>query len=162
MTAGRCECICTHSDKKTFGGRPGVKKGRKKSSSNAHFRFESNSPRPVAVQMEQYRHRTTLDLRGLIRGNVSVQISSVKMSDRGDYTCLIPRLKPRCIITLHVVEQRNQVSAAPPLENISTSNQPGKGAVAAIVVVAVVVCLLIAGAVFIRRRRAEPVSQGVV
>ncbi|XP_035031200.2 myelin-oligodendrocyte glycoprotein [Hippoglossus stenolepis] len=54
------------------------------------------------VPMEQYRNRTTLDLKGLIRGNISVQISSVKMSDRGDYTCLIPRLKPRCIITLDV------------------------------------------------------------
>ncbi|XP_047198404.1 uncharacterized protein LOC118099177 [Hippoglossus stenolepis] len=94
------------------------------------------------VQMEQYRNRTTLDLKGLIRGNISVQISSVKMSDRGDYTCLIPRLKPRCIITLDVVEQRNHVSAAPPLENNSTSNQPGKGAVAAIVV-PVVLCVLI-------------------
>ncbi|XP_053274155.1 myelin-oligodendrocyte glycoprotein-like [Pleuronectes platessa] len=94
------------------------------------------------VHMEQYRHRTTLDLRGLIRGNITVQISSVKMSDRGDYTCLIPRLKARCIITLHLVEERNHVSAAPPLENNSTSNQPGKGAVAAIVV-AVVLCVLL-------------------
>ncbi|CAB1432970.1 unnamed protein product [Pleuronectes platessa] len=29
-TAGRCECICTHSEAKTLGGWPGVKKGRKK------------------------------------------------------------------------------------------------------------------------------------
>ncbi|XP_062252247.1 myelin-oligodendrocyte glycoprotein-like [Platichthys flesus] len=93
------------------------------------------------AQMKQYRHRTTLDHKGLIMGNISVQISSVKMSDRGDYTCLIPKLKPRCIITLHVVEHRNHVSAAPHLENNSTSNQPGKGAVPAIA--AVVLCVLL-------------------
>ena len=29
MAAGRCECICTHSEAKTFGGWPGVKKGSK-------------------------------------------------------------------------------------------------------------------------------------
>ncbi|TWW69204.1 hypothetical protein D4764_18G0000100 [Takifugu flavidus] len=29
MAAGRCECICTHSKAKTFGGRPGVKEGSK-------------------------------------------------------------------------------------------------------------------------------------
>ena len=32
MAAGRCECICTHSEVKTFGGWPGVKKGIKKAS----------------------------------------------------------------------------------------------------------------------------------
>ena len=29
MAAGRCECICTHSEVKTFGGWPGIKKGSK-------------------------------------------------------------------------------------------------------------------------------------
>ena len=29
MAAGRCECICTHSEAKTFVGWPGVKKGNR-------------------------------------------------------------------------------------------------------------------------------------
>uniref|UniRef100_A0A8C7VEA5 Choline transporter-like protein n=1 Tax=Oncorhynchus mykiss TaxID=8022 RepID=A0A8C7VEA5_ONCMY len=33
MAAGRCECICTHSEAKTFGGWPGVKKGSKEATS---------------------------------------------------------------------------------------------------------------------------------
>uniref|UniRef100_A0A4W5MYG4 Si:ch211-80h18.1 n=1 Tax=Hucho hucho TaxID=62062 RepID=A0A4W5MYG4_9TELE len=33
MAAGRCECICTHSEGKTFGGWPGVKKGSKEATS---------------------------------------------------------------------------------------------------------------------------------
>lgn len=31
--AGRCECICTHSEDKTFAGWPGVKKGSKEPTS---------------------------------------------------------------------------------------------------------------------------------
>ena len=33
MAAGRCECVCTHSEAKTFGGWPGVKKGSKEPTS---------------------------------------------------------------------------------------------------------------------------------
>ena len=33
MVVGRYECICTHSEAKTFGGWPGVKKGSKKATS---------------------------------------------------------------------------------------------------------------------------------
>ena len=33
MVVGRCECICTHSEAKTFGGWPGVKKGSKEATS---------------------------------------------------------------------------------------------------------------------------------
>ncbi len=32
-SAGRCECICMHSEVKTFGGWPGVKKGSKEATS---------------------------------------------------------------------------------------------------------------------------------
>ena len=33
MAAGSCECICTHSEAKTFGGWPGVKKGSNEATS---------------------------------------------------------------------------------------------------------------------------------
>ena len=33
MAAGRCECVCTHSEANTFGGWPGVKKGSKEATS---------------------------------------------------------------------------------------------------------------------------------
>ena len=33
IAAGRFECICTHSEAKTFGGWPGVKKGSKEATS---------------------------------------------------------------------------------------------------------------------------------
>ena len=33
MAADRCECICMHSEAKTFGGWPGVKKGSKEATS---------------------------------------------------------------------------------------------------------------------------------
>ena len=33
MAVGRCECFCTHSEAKTFGGWPGGKKGSKDATS---------------------------------------------------------------------------------------------------------------------------------
>ncbi|KAG2461170.1 S17A5 protein, partial [Polypterus senegalus] len=39
MAAGRCECICMHSEAKTFRGWPGVKKGRKEAKKNIRDRL---------------------------------------------------------------------------------------------------------------------------
>ena len=49
MAAGRCECICTHSEAKTFGGWPGVKKGSRKTISDRLIFFK------------RYRHWTAED-----------------------------------------------------------------------------------------------------
>lgn len=42
-------------------------------------------------QMEQYRNRTTLNHGDLTRGIMTLQISSVQLSDSGEYECNVPK-----------------------------------------------------------------------
>lgn len=54
IAAERCECICTHSEAKTFGGWPGVKKGRKGATSFQEIRDR-------LIFCKRYRDRTAED-----------------------------------------------------------------------------------------------------
>ncbi|KAF3688074.1 Myelin-oligodendrocyte glycoprotein Precursor [Channa argus] len=54
-------------------------------------------------QMETYRHRTGINHEDLSRGNMTLLISSVQLSDSGRYKCFVPKLVSSCIVNLTVV-----------------------------------------------------------
>ncbi|XP_050924696.1 polymeric immunoglobulin receptor isoform X7 [Lates calcarifer] len=56
-------------------------------------------------QMDQYRGRTTLIHEDLIRGIISLNISSLTLTDSGLYTCYVPGLADSATITLTVVRK---------------------------------------------------------
>ncbi|XP_071360156.1 butyrophilin-like protein 2 [Trachinotus anak] len=57
-------------------------------------------------QADQYRDRTTLTHEDLIRGIITLQISSVQLNDSGPYRCFVPDLKALCINNLTVGKYR--------------------------------------------------------
>lgn len=65
------------------------------------YRHQQDDPDP---QTDQYRGRTTLLHEDLIRGVLTLHISSVKLSDRGLYKGFVPKLKTSCVVDLIVGE----------------------------------------------------------
>ncbi|XP_038595566.1 butyrophilin-like protein 2 isoform X2 [Micropterus salmoides] len=63
------------------------------------YRHQQDDPDP---QTDQYRSRTTLLHEDLIRGVLTLHISSVKLSDRGLYKGFVPKLKTSCVVDLIV------------------------------------------------------------
>ncbi|XP_038595601.1 butyrophilin-like protein 2 [Micropterus salmoides] len=63
------------------------------------YRHQQDDPGP---QTDQYRGRTTLLHEDLIRGVLTLHISSVKLSDRGPYKGFVPKLKTSCVVDLIV------------------------------------------------------------
>lgn len=53
-------------------------------------------------QKEMFRNRTLLFHEGLRKGNVTLQLSSVRLSDKGTYTCYIRRQLTYCSTVLKV------------------------------------------------------------
>ncbi|XP_078129622.1 uncharacterized protein LOC144532626 isoform X1 [Sander vitreus] len=116
-------------------------------------------------QMDGYRGRTTLNHEDLIRGNVTLKISSVTLSDSGKYIVFLKNLAAPFVINITVVSKdqanrtkRNDSSTSgPPVEEETESDHRGGSAkeesvwkivvpsvcVAAAVVVVVVVLLLL-------------------
>ncbi|XP_067354868.1 butyrophilin subfamily 2 member A1-like isoform X2 [Channa argus] len=56
-------------------------------------------------QKEEFKNRTTLFHEGLNTGNVTLQLSSVQLSDNGTYRCYIISLKTYCYTVLTVVKK---------------------------------------------------------
>ncbi|XP_050924693.1 junctional adhesion molecule C isoform X4 [Lates calcarifer] len=83
------------------------------------YRHEKDQTDP---QMDQYRGRTTLIHEDLIRGIISLNISSLTLTDSGLYTCYVPDLEAYCTITLTVVrkDQDNRTNTT-----IIESEKPG-------------------------------------
>ncbi|XP_045903761.1 myelin-oligodendrocyte glycoprotein-like isoform X2 [Micropterus dolomieu] len=69
------------------------------------YRHQQDDPDP---QTDQYRGRTTLLHEDLIRGVLTLHISSVKLSDRGLYKGFVPNLKTSCVVDLIVEDQQNE------------------------------------------------------
>uniref|UniRef100_A0A4W6DIE8 Ig-like domain-containing protein n=1 Tax=Lates calcarifer TaxID=8187 RepID=A0A4W6DIE8_LATCA len=65
------------------------------------YRHGKDDPDP---QMSEYRGRTTLIHADLSRGNMTLLISSVQMSDTGQYRCFVLDLAASCTIVLNVGE----------------------------------------------------------
>ncbi|XP_067442447.1 erythroid membrane-associated protein-like isoform X1 [Thunnus thynnus] len=61
-------------------------------------------------QKDEYKGRTVLFHEGLSRGNVTLQLSSVRLSDNGTFKCFVKKTDTYCFITLKVGEkmQSNQ------------------------------------------------------
>lgn len=53
-------------------------------------------------QMGQYRNRTHLNHEDLSRGILTLQVSSLQLSDSGPYKCNVPKLSASCNFTLSV------------------------------------------------------------
>ncbi|KAF1394586.1 hypothetical protein PFLUV_G00002580 [Perca fluviatilis] len=61
-------------------------------------------------QMDRYRDRTTLNHEDLIRGIVTLKISSVTLSDSGSYKVYVPKLEASFIVNI-IVEGENVKAA---------------------------------------------------
>ncbi|XP_039666958.1 uncharacterized protein LOC120565323 [Perca fluviatilis] len=60
-------------------------------------------------QMDRYRDRTTLNHEDLIRGIVTLKISSVTLSDSGSYKVYVPKLEASFIVNI-IVAPKGQLS----------------------------------------------------
>ncbi|XP_035856361.1 programmed cell death 1 ligand 1-like isoform X2 [Sander lucioperca] len=87
-------------------------------------------------QMGRYRGRTTLNHEDLIRGNVTLKISSVNLSDSGNYIVFLKKLQAPSVINITVVSKdqanrtkRNDSSTSgPPVEEETESDHRGGSA----------------------------------
>ncbi|XP_028424401.1 myelin-oligodendrocyte glycoprotein-like [Perca flavescens] len=87
-------------------------------------------------QMAQYRGRTTLNHEDLIRGIVTLKISSVTLSDSGPYKVYIPKLPASSVVNITVVPKdqanrtkRNDSSTpGPPVGEVTESDHRGGSA----------------------------------
>lgn len=98
-------------------------------------------------QGEEFRNRTFLFHRGLRKGNVTLRMSSVRLSDSGTYSCSVLRLNSSCLTVLTVgkigemftfktvlvtnfssetVKRGEPNTPPPPLETKPESDGPGK------------------------------------
>ncbi|XP_029015357.1 myelin-oligodendrocyte glycoprotein-like isoform X2 [Betta splendens] len=99
-------------------------------------------------QMEQYRTRTELSHQNLSRGVLDLHISSLHLSDAGEYRCHVPRLSASCTQTVTVGkrdEDGTSTTKAPPIKT-TEPHTPGVSA-GEPVQVPVVICVSIAAAV---------------
>ncbi|XP_031155818.2 V-set domain-containing T-cell activation inhibitor 1-like [Sander lucioperca] len=86
-------------------------------------------------QMDRYRGRTTLNHEDLIRGNMRLKISSVNLSDRGNYIVFLKKLRAHSVINITVVskDQANRTkrtdssTSGPPVEEETESDHRGDG-----------------------------------
>ncbi|CAK6984450.1 butyrophilin-like protein 2 isoform X2, partial [Scomber scombrus] len=63
------------------------------------------------AQKKRYRNRTTFNLDGLIRGDVTLRISSVQLDESGPYRCFVPKLNARCALNI-IVDGENTTAIA--------------------------------------------------
>ncbi|XP_034712177.1 V-set domain-containing T-cell activation inhibitor 1-like isoform X2 [Etheostoma cragini] len=86
----------------------------------------------VLSQSHRYRHRTTLVHGDLVRGDVTLQISPVNLSDAGRYEVYVPKLKAQCGFNLTVERKANRTkrndftTPGRPVEHQTESEHRGK------------------------------------
>ncbi|XP_034739912.1 cell division control protein 6 homolog [Etheostoma cragini] len=78
----------------------------------------------VLSQSHRYRHRTTLVHVDLVRGDVTLQISPVNLSDAGRYKVYVPKLKARCGFNLTVGDDSGCNTGAGPLGSPPKQSRP--------------------------------------
>ncbi|XP_038568561.1 uncharacterized protein LOC119898458 [Micropterus salmoides] len=129
------------------------------------YRHQQDDPDP---QTDQYRGRTTLLHEDLIRGVLTLHISSVKLSDRGLYKGFVPNLKTSCVVDLIVEtvgkDQQNETkrddssTTGPPEEEETEPDGRGGGnrnrGRAGIIfsVVLFILCLVVFGVLLLRKK----------
>ncbi|KAL6111127.1 uncharacterized protein ACO6RY_20079 [Pungitius sinensis] len=80
-----------------------------------------NGRQNEADQRPEYKNRTSVDLEGLKRGDLSLIIPSVKQSDSGSYRCFDTDRRSPCYANLTVDPKRlDSITTVPP-----TSEDPG-------------------------------------
>nr|XP_040041519.1 butyrophilin subfamily 2 member A1-like [Gasterosteus aculeatus aculeatus] len=75
-------------------------------------------------QRDEYKNRTRVDPMGLKRGNMSLLIFPVKLSDSGSYRCFNAKMNSFCYANLSVVP-KNQTKSRDPTNVPPTSEDPG-------------------------------------
>ncbi|XP_050924691.1 uncharacterized protein LOC108874178 isoform X3 [Lates calcarifer] len=107
------------------------------------YRHEKDQTDP---QMDQYRGRTTLIHEDLIRGIISLNISSLTLTDSGLYTCYVPDLEAYCTITLTVAVRKKDefTTMRPPVTENTEPEKPGAEEMmkVAVIVLSVIVALI--------------------
>ncbi|XP_028424458.1 butyrophilin subfamily 2 member A1-like [Perca flavescens] len=106
-------------------------------------------------QMDRYRDRTTLNHEDLIRGIVTLKISSVTLSDSGPYKVYVPDLTDSFIVNIIVVPKgqlsemkRNaQASTRPPATSPEGENE--KAARAHIVPIVLLILVAVIGVIIV-------------
>ncbi|CAK6981327.1 uncharacterized protein LOC122973027 [Scomber scombrus] len=71
-------------------------------------------------QMERYKGRTTLIYEDLIKGNLTLKISSVQLNDSGQYRCYVPKLDTSCVMNVRVVPKDQLTSMKKGEDHITT------------------------------------------
>ncbi|KAK9540827.1 hypothetical protein VZT92_003253 [Zoarces viviparus] len=102
-------------------------------------------------QMVQYKDRTTLNHEDLLLGIVTLQISSVTLSDGGPFRFFVPKMKLFCVTNLTVVskDQQNRTkrhdstTTGPPPEEEPESEDRGAETSAVLIIVLPVVGVLL-------------------
>ncbi|XP_044196503.1 butyrophilin-like protein 2 isoform X5 [Thunnus albacares] len=83
------------------------------------------------AQTERYRDRTTFNLDGPSRGDLTLQISSAHLDDSGPYRCFVPKLGISCVVNVSVEpkDQQNRTkrdgditTSGPPVEDVTKSD----------------------------------------
>ncbi|XP_067441631.1 uncharacterized protein [Thunnus thynnus] len=83
------------------------------------------------AQTRRYRGRTTFNLDGPSRGDLTLQISSAQLDDSGLYRCFVPKLGISCDVNVSVVpkDQQNRTkrdgditTSRPPVEDVTKSD----------------------------------------
>ncbi|GLD68187.1 uncharacterized protein AKAME5_001949900, partial [Lates japonicus] len=86
------------------------------------YRHEKDQTDP---QMDQYRDRTTLIHEDLIRGIISLKISSLTLTDSGLYTCYVPDLEASCTMNVTVVRKKDEFTTTrPPVTENTDPEKP--------------------------------------
>uniref|UniRef100_A0A667ZN19 Ig-like domain-containing protein n=1 Tax=Myripristis murdjan TaxID=586833 RepID=A0A667ZN19_9TELE len=100
------------------------------------------------LEHQQYRHRTILFHEDLVKGNLSLKLLHVQLSDQGNYTCsVMKRSQKKKIISSHVSLIEMSVLCSPKmtaplyLSGGETSTQLGSRVISAIVIAFVILIL---------------------
>uniref|UniRef100_A0A667Z296 Ig-like domain-containing protein n=1 Tax=Myripristis murdjan TaxID=586833 RepID=A0A667Z296_9TELE len=61
--------------------------------------YYRNGQDDLYLQHQQYRHRTILSHEDLVKGNLSLKLLHVQLSDQGNYTCSVVKLSNKTKVT---------------------------------------------------------------
>ncbi|CAK6976313.1 E3 ubiquitin-protein ligase TRIM39-like [Scomber scombrus] len=73
--------------------------------------------------MKRYRGRTTFIYEDLIKGNLTLKLSSVQLNDSAQYKCYVPKLDTSCVMNVSVVP-KEQLSSMKRGEDTITTRPP--------------------------------------
>ncbi|XP_038588149.1 butyrophilin-like protein 2 isoform X2 [Micropterus salmoides] len=95
-----------------------------------------------AEQKEHFEGRTSLSHEGLTKGNLSLKLSSVQLSDAGRYRCSFhtEKVHKSCYVNL-TVENKNNTEEQQAAFSYKTARRLHKGVVAVIVIICIIIVI---------------------